>query len=216
MKALIVVQGVNHIQGYLYEDAQRLSSYYDKIVDVDIGQHFKHKKGFVFKVLGKFGDKLNDVWDFYISTEERKAVCREVRKTIRDLQAQNYDVSVLAHSLGTVITLCSGPNSAANPVHIDKLIMMQSPLGIASLVARMYTNQHTEKYSNNFTVNELHYTWSKWDFISSVFTNRINSIIMSKSKTYPKIYHTHLGHSSKDAINYILKRTDIFENNSEY
>lgn len=210
MKALLTIQGINSSQGYLFENAKVLNQFYDRIDQAGVDNYFNKNEGVIFKLLGKFGAKLDDVWDFYISNEERKNVCRATRDKILKLQQEGYEVDILAHSLGTVIAICCGPNEATNPIQVNKVILMQSPLGIANLLARMKTNSHAERYSKNFICNELIYTWSSNDYISQVITSRIIDILSRICKSTPKIYHSDLPHSSEDNLKRLLDTKEVF------
>lgn len=214
VRALVVIQGINSKQGYLYNDVltdTRLTKYYDKIIDIPTEKYFDLHKPWPLRLIGKWGDSLSDIWEFYTRNDSRIGVCRESREQIQKLQGLGYEVDILAHSLGTVIALCCGPNSPGNPVLVNRVVLLESPLGIGNLIARMKTCSHTERYSKNFTAKELYYTWSEEDFVSQKFTGRINDILIYKSIGRPAIFHTGLGHSSSDNLDYFLNTTETYK-----
>ncbi len=212
-KALVIVQGINNKQGYLRETIAQFpqfKEYYQRIIDIETDKYFDKHMSFLFKPFRSIGRTLADVWEFYKNNAARMEVCRETRSQIQNLQALGYEVDIIAHSLGTVIALCCGPNSPVNPIKVNRTILMQSPLGIANLIARMKTNSHTERYSKNFTTKELYYTWSEEDYVSKKFTARVLDILISKAEASPVILATGYGHSAYDNSEFLLSNVKLF------
>jgi pimeloyl-ACP methyl ester carboxylesterase len=181
------------------------------VIDIPTEKYFDKYKPWFLKWMGKLGDSLSDVWEFYTRNSSRIELCREIRQQIKDLQATGYEVDIIAHSLGTMAALCSGPNTPANLVSVNRTILLSSPLGIGNLIARLKTNGHAERFSKNFITKELYYTWSEKDFVSERFTGRINDILASKSHTQPVIIHTGLSHSSEENLTYLLNSVEMYK-----
>jgi hypothetical protein len=211
-KALILIQGISSGNGYLrvrYNDA-KLQTQYDTVKNINTEQFFEMKSNWLLNSLGRLGDSLNDVWVYYRNTQARKLICKEVRNHIKELQDAGYTVDILAHSLGTVIALCSGPNKLKNLINVNRLILMGSPLGIGNPIARAFTNYHTERYSNNFTCNYIDYLWSSEDFVSKKLIGRTIDLLQSVSKTDIKVHHTSTKHDVKQYLEFI-KENKILE-----
>lgn len=185
-KALIIVQGINHRQGYLYDDVIKIGfdtrQKYDRIIDFPVNQFFDKKKNWIL------GDTLGDIWTFYKDPYARMLVCNRLREQIQVLQESKYEVDILAHSLGTIITLCCGPHKEdleikLEPVYINKMYLMGSPLGIGIRAWRygwlkmIGTIPHIERYGDNISVPEMIYMWSKKDLVSKTLDKRPKTVL---------------------------------------
>lgn len=211
-KALVLVQGISSKNGYLYNTVNKypdLVTSFDLIQEVNTERFFDEKKSWWMKLLGKLGDQLGDIWTYYTKNDARKDVCRAVRETIQDLQAKGFEVTVLAHSLGTLITLCCGPQNPGGRITVSHTVLMNSPLGINNLLARMKTNGHTERYSVNFETNMLEYVYSEEDFVSAILRARTMNLVQSKAFNPVSFINTGLGHSSRKSLNYIREERGI-------
>lgn len=202
MRALVVVQGISKKHGYLakelYEEAAgTIVKAYDVIAPVNTDQFFAKISNIPSKILGPV---LSDVWNYYTNGKARREACREVRKTITELQSKGFEVDILAHSLGTVITLCSGGNSPARAVSVVNVYLLACPLGIGNLFARMKTNGHTERYSNNFVCKNLFYFWSEKDYVSKILKGRTLDILKARSVNPPITHHTGTDHASSEYL----------------
>lgn len=210
MRALVVVQGISKKHGYLakelYEglDSKIIKSY-DVIAPVNTDQFFAKISNIPSKILGSV---LSDVWNYYTNGKARREACREVRKTITELQSKGFEVDILAHSLGTVITLCSGGNSPARAISVNNVYLLGSPLGIGNLFARMKTNGHTERYSNNFDAKKIFYLWSEKDYVSKILKGRTLDILKARSVESPVTYHTDTNHASSEYLDSLV--SEIF------
>ena len=204
--ALVVCQGVASSDGYLYDlvkDDSYFTNKFAKIVNVPTDEIFSLKQPWYLKPLRKLGNKIDDVFDFLLRRKERIEACRMTRNAIRGLEMDGYSVSVLAHSLGNIITLTSGPNSAATPIIIDTFYMLGCPLGFKYLLMRMKVNSFVERFSNNFTARKIHYLYSEGDSISCKLNARVVDILESKSMETPSIYHTNTSHDAKEYLDYL-------------
>lgn len=210
--ALVLCQGVASKDGYLYDlikDDTFFTSKFSKIVNVPTDEVFALKEPFYMKLLGGLGNKIDDVFDFLLRRKERIEACRMTRNIIKGLELDGYSITLLTHSLGTIIALCCGPNSAANPIIVDTLYMIGSPLGFKYLMMRMKVNSFTERFSNNFVARKIHYLYSEGDPVSCKLNARTIDILESKSMETPSLYHTNSNHDAKEYIQYLKENLVI-------
>lgn len=173
-RALVVVQGI-HEELYAKNALKKSKldiGQYNEIRFIDTEEVFD-----AWSPKIKWWDKFGDVVKFYLNVNRRKAVCRKVTKTVGQLQKVNYEVDILAHSLGTVITLCS---KARN---VRRLYLLGSPLSFGIPFAASYIRQHTRKYMKNFSCEEIFYIWSPKDFVCKHYKNVVAKLL---AKTNPK------------------------------
>lgn len=209
-KVLIVVQGINGEHDYLYKQVLEnrwLVRQYDEIINAETELVFDGKKQ---KKSGFVRDHLGDVWQFYKKDDKRIKACRTVRQAITKAKSLGHKVDVIAHSLGTVITLCSGSNKPGDTLLVNKFFMMGSPLGFAFRPFRrgipfffQGTIPHTEQYSYNFKANEIYYLYSSNDKVSKVFDDRILLILGARCSDSAKIYQTNTSHDAEDYLKYL-------------
>lgn len=207
--ALVVCQGVASSQGYLYnlvKDNPYFTKQYQKIVDVPTDEIFTKKKPWYIKLWGKFGNKLDDMVDVLYHTKERIEACRMTRNIIKAQELDGYSVDILAHSLGCLITLTSGPNSPVNPIVIDTLYLTGCPLGVKNLLMRMKTNRYVERFGNNFTARKIHYLYSEDDFVSGVLKGRVFDILEARSMESPSLHHTNTSHDAAEYVDFLIER----------
>tara|TARA_R110000822_G_scaffold218065_1_gene352543 strand:+ start:5540 stop:6187 length:648 start_codon:yes stop_codon:yes gene_type:complete len=206
-KTLILVQGINQEPDYLYKEVMAnnfLSNQYDEIINAPVEFIFDGKKQ---KKSGFWKDTLGDIWQFYKKDDKRIAACRIVRNTILKAKSLGNQVDVLAHSLGSVITLCAGSNKAGDTLTINNLFMLGSPLGISFKPFRRGitfffpgTIPHTEQYSYNFRATQIHYFYSNKDKVSKVFDSRILPILSARSRKPPLVYQSGTKHDSAEYL----------------
>lgn len=210
-KALLVIQGIANAQGYLYKDISCdvfFTSKYDQIVDIPTDTIFAKKTPWYLKPLGKIGSSLDDVFDYLARTEERIETCRLVRESIRKVQGQGYEVDIICHSLGTLLTLTCGPNNPINPIVVNNVYMMGSPLGFKFLLMRRKVEAHCERYSSNFFAKKIFYLYSERDPVSCAITGR-NMEIISNRSVDSHIYHTSTTHSAQEYLGFLKEEDKI-------
>lgn len=209
-KVLIVVQGINDEPDYLYKQVinnRWLANRYDEIINAKTEYIFDGKKK---KKSGFLKDTIGDVYQFYKKDNKRIEACRTVRKAITKAKSLGHKVDVIAHSLGTVITLCSGSNKPGDTISISNFYMLGSPLGFCFRPFRrgipFYfpgTIPHTERYSYNFKAAKIYYLYSNKDKVSKVFDDRILPILSSRTNSPTEIYQTGTSHSSEEYLKYL-------------
>lgn len=152
-------------------------------------------------LISKMNDRFGDVIQYFKSHDQRKEACRVTRNLIRKLQADGYEVSVLAHSLGTIITLTCGSLNDENPVKVDQCWLFGSPLGFSKWVPGLglYVRNHTRKYIQNFYANKINYIHSTRDFVSGSWRKPIKDILLLASRDVV----VHAYDSSHDLIQYL-------------
>ncbi|MBT6843190.1 MAG: hypothetical protein HOA17_05265 [Candidatus Melainabacteria bacterium] len=174
-RAAVLVQGVNsanYIKEALLEGGLDLHDY-DKILEPDTEEIFDRH---IFSKLG-FWDWAGDVIQFYNNLSRRQAACRLVRESILELQAQGYDVDIIAHSLGCQIALCCAPQNKESMLIVNKVVFMGSPMGIIFIPMAWRILSHAKRYSKNFKTRSLDYLWSKNDWMCRSFNRRIQKVI---------------------------------------
>ena len=122
-KAIVLVQGISSREDYIsksIKDSNFDLSIYDKIVVVRTEEFFEKNTPWYMKpfkiipVANSWADKLGDVLIFMTQKKGRVGACRKVRMAIQKLQKNDFEVELLTHSLGTIITLVCGPNNLDN------------------------------------------------------------------------------------------------------
>lgn len=204
--ALLTIQGVSNKQGYLYSHIASDPFFvkrYDKIIDVGTDEIFAFKKPWYLKPLGKLGSSIDDVFDYLLRTDERIQTCRLVREAIRSAQYDGYSTDIIAHSLGTALTLTCGPNGAKEPVMVNNVYMLGSPIGFKYLMMRRKVESHCERYGHNFIAKKINYSYSENDPVSCRLTGRGMAIVEARSMETPSVYHTNTSHSAREYIDHL-------------
>lgn len=113
MKYLLVIQGISESKNYLLEHAKDsgLFNQYNKIINIKTEDILDDS---IYTIIPWFGDRFGDIIQYYEDTSKRIQLSRQVRKQIINNQEKGVVVDILAHSLGTVMALTSGPMSAKN------------------------------------------------------------------------------------------------------
>lgn len=209
--SLLVVQGINSNGKYLLEDFQdfpSLTEKYDNIVNAPVEKAWD--RTWISK-LPFVGDKFGDIWNFYKNEKARIKACEIVSERIYELKRTSERVSVLSHSLGTVITLCSGPTyfTKRPPIKVDNLYLMQSPIGLAIPFLDNIALEHAERYATNFIAQRIYNFYSSKDIVSSQLkaTNERRMNILERcSVENVKTFDFKCHHDSFECLEHVWKR----------
>jgi hypothetical protein len=168
-RALLVVQGINSNPRYLVEDIadfRNIKKTYDEILNAPVERIWN--KSWISKI-PFVGNKYGDIISFYTNEKARIQASTVVADRIYELQKAGLEVDILAHSLGTVITLCCGPQFHLDrpPVIVRNFYCLNSPIGISIPVVRGKALSHAERFSTNFMANKIYNLYASNDKISS-------------------------------------------------
>ena len=207
-KALVLVQGINH--GLYLKDALTEVDFhfndYDEVVEVPTEAIFDGNKGIIESKFNLW-DWVGDAYQFYAYSFRRREVCKLTRKYILDLQNQGFQVDALAHSLGCQILICCGSQkSSKGQIKLENTILLAPPMGLGFVTLRAWIRSHAKKFSKNFYSRKLEYYWSKEDFISKIYDNKVNTLIDNLSYEHAN-HSTNTDHSVQDFYHYIKSNT---------
>lgn len=189
-KPLICVQGINDEPDYLVKTVRAMPYFKDyEIHNSPIETIFDKALKLPIRIPW-VSEHLGDIISYFKKKEVRKAVCRLTRQKIKEFEPGT--VKLVTHSLGSIVALCSGSQKKENLIHVDKLIMLASPMGFGLNIKSPsplpdwfdYRDQvldHVEEYSKNFTANQIVYMYSENDFVSKKLTQRCIDILQRRS-----------------------------------
>lgn len=117
-----------------------------------------------------YSDSLGDVAKFYLSKKVRGETRQLMRKHLSSEHNQGAKVDVVAHSLGTMITLTCGTKK--HKVDFGDLYLMGSPLALKNWLGRklfVHPNykKHVKDKDNvpNISCDNIYFVWSRNDDI---------------------------------------------------
>lgn len=181
-RALVAVQGINSENYILHElvYSKFPREDYQKIVAIPTEEIFDRTIPDWIKVvpfLNKWYDQYYaDLHAFFGDKEARINACRFVRNQIKALQNDGFTVDVIAHSLGTIITICSGPQTGAL-LQVNNFFCYNSPLGFGIAPGGMMVRAFVRKFMRNFIAKKLEYIYSSKDVISRDYKSAVGEII---------------------------------------
>lgn len=194
-KALVLVQGISN-KVYIQQDVESVKSAfknYDKIKVAPTEGIFDKS------IVSKLSDRFGDVVQYFKSHKQRKDACAKVRRTIESLQEEGYEVDVLAHSLGTLMTLTSGRSVELDKsTSVNKVFLFACPLGMVWPMG-FYARNHTRKFIQNFKAKEIVYCYSPRDFVSKKWGKSIKDILLLASNNIKSI-ELDCSHSLKEYL----------------
>jgi hypothetical protein len=114
-----------------------------------------------FKLIPGVNDLIDktDFFTYYFNKGKRKKACLLVRATIKGFKSLGYEVHVATHSFGGVILLSSQSLC-------DKAYITACPLGLKPKFGSNWVKKHLAKFIPYFVCPEIHYFYSKEDFVS--------------------------------------------------
>jgi hypothetical protein len=210
-RCLLIVQGINSNGKYLledFEDFPSLKKKYDAIINAPVEKAWDHT--WVSK-LPVIGDKFGDIWNFYKNEQARIKACKLTSERIIEAKKEFKQVDILCHSLGTVVTLCSGPEHSTRrpPIEIDNLYFLQSPLGLGIPFLDNIALSHAERYSTNFVAAKIYNLYSSIDIVSKKLHHRNKralNILQRCSKNNVVTFNLKCPHDSFECLEHIWKR----------
>jgi len=199
-KALLLVQGIN--EGKYIKDEVLQSNFdtssFDKIKVIDTeGIYDRSKKNpLLFWRRNKIWDKYGDVIQFYVTpfSNKRKAICRRIRDRVKALQGEGYEVSVLAHSLGTTMVMSS-------KVRIHDFYCFGSPVGFFIGFLRGFILNHLKRFIKHFSVVNFMFCSSPNDKVCSKLTKGFFKLVNKANVGIFSNYNLQSNHDLTDYLN---------------
>ncbi|MEB3150311.1 MAG: hypothetical protein VKL60_15025 [Sphaerospermopsis sp.] len=215
-RALLTVQGINNKQGYLYEEVSKatwLTEQYEFITDAQTDKYFSDKmktsiaKGLNAITLNQWS-RLGDVWYFFKNALAREQVAKAVGRRITILQDQGYEVDVIAHSLGNLITICSSDAerdlkvnnfySLANPLFIKIRALRKGWFGLPGVLPYVAVNR------NKFSAKKITALWSNSDLVAGKYDSASHNLLRNISDEEPELREiSGTGHSTAKYLDYL-------------
>ena len=215
-RQLILIQGISTQVDYMtkaLKDSGFDTSEFDKIEVVRTEEFFiKHTPWYLkpFKLIpaaDSWANRLNDVLVFMSQKNGRIGACRLARLAIRRAQYHGYEPTIVAHSLGTIILLCCGPNELKQDkpyseqlVRVPKVYLFNSPLGMVFPLGNKVLD-FVRRYIQNFLTEELVYVYGAKDMVSKNYQEDNHGQILNLATINKKeIYKEESGHSLSETI----------------
>ncbi len=181
-KALVCVQGINSKDYILAEitGSKFPIDDYHRVVTIGTEDIFDKTIPGIIKILPFIGDfydqYIADIRAFFKNKEARQTACRMVRKQIKALQKEGYEVHVIAHSLGTIITMCCGPQKG-RLVEVHAFFCYNSPLGFGIFPGGIITRNFVRTFMRNFKAKRLEFIYSAKDTVSRDYKAPVSDIL---------------------------------------
>lgn len=210
MKALVLIQGVSSKEDYISESVGKSGfdlTPYSKIEIIRTEEFFEKKTPWYIKPFQllpftkDWADRFDDLDIFFTSKQGRIGACRMVRFAIQKLQKENFIVDCLAHSLGTIITICAGVNELKQDQNyrdqilmVDRCYLFASPLGMIFPFGGK-VREFVRRYIQNFLAKEVIYVYGSKDFISKNYQEedqgQILNLVTQDKKEVIKVNEGH-------------------------
>lgn len=180
--ALICVQGINSENYILHElvKSKFPLDTYQKVVAIPTEDVFDRTIPWLITKIpfvNNFYDKyIADLVAFFENKQARQTACRLVRNQIKALQSDGYTVHVIAHSLGTAITMCCGPQKG-KLVQVEAFFCYNSPIGFGIAPGGMLVRSFVRKFMLNFKAKRLEYIYSSKDAVSQDYKSAVSEIL---------------------------------------
>lgn len=149
----------------------------------------------------KYDNYFADIWALFRNKTARMAVCREVRSQIRILQAEGYEVDVLAYSLGTLIALTCASQANSEKTQVNHLSLYNSPLGFAVPFLGGKCRKFVRKYGKNFLANKIECIYGEKDLVSKNCKKKASGLLAHFSLDKIKFFATKEKHDLIANIN---------------
>ncbi len=104
-------------------------------------------------------DYAIDLWAFFANACIYRRVCDKVRLSVMYYKAKGYEVDILCHSLGTLITLHSGAS-------VHTIFCIASPVGFKTHPIRWVVNTHFLASKHKVSCKKLVNIWGVKDVVS--------------------------------------------------
>lgn len=147
-----------------------------------------------FKPLLKYGDVVR----FYVNPVRRRACTDLVERTIKKYQDLGYKVTIVAHSLGTVVAMDS-------EITVDSVMLCGCPIEFKTMFSRMGARFFlTPPWANpKLRCHKLTYLWSPADIVSAHEPKHLERFVIADTKTVLKVPGPH------DFSNYLNQLSEL-------
>lgn len=164
------LQAYNEIESGCLDDYQdvrmfRTERHFDKLATGPIS--FLTSPLFKLPKMDQYGDFIK----FFLNKKRARAVTRELEQVIWRLQEKDQFIDVWAHSLGTIILLCSR-------VKVRSVKLFASPLGLDWRIPRKWVQEYVRDNKALYP-GSIEYYWSKNDFVSCEMDQDVKNIMSS-------------------------------------
>jgi hypothetical protein len=205
VKALVIIQGINDKPKYMLEDLSGILVKYDYVYYAQTERYFEVVKDNLPVYLRwlplHIKDYAADIWGYLNNRYVAGMINAEITNEILSLITQGYEVDVIGHSLGTLITLCLGSNDRS--IELNTFYCLNSPIGIGAKTLRLYIKSYLffrrrcVKFANIFNI------YGTDDFISKEMANA-DKLLAKRTENVISIARKG-GHSHVDSIKIIEK-----------
>jgi pimeloyl-ACP methyl ester carboxylesterase len=100
----------------------------------------KKRRSFLKKIwkLDLWGDRVDDVASYFLDKKTREACIAHLKMTLRDLHVGKEDIHIIAHSLGSVLTLTTLSELPATFRDNSNLILCGSPMAMRGVRFKLW------------------------------------------------------------------------------
>lgn len=206
-KALLIVDGIRSKPGIRQDikNSKFPTKGYDKIIRAKTEEIFDTTVPWYIRwipfVNNWYDQFISDIWALFRNKTARMAVCREVRSQIRILQAEGYEVDVLAYSLGTLIALTCASQANSEKTQVNHLSLYNSPLGFAVPFLGGKCRKFVRKYGKNFLANKIECVYGEKDLVSKNCKKKASGLLAHFSLDKIKFFVTKEKHDLITNIN---------------
>lgn len=205
-RALVLIQGINTKSKYMKPKTKHVDLFLDQY---DAVEYVNTEEIFDRGWFSKLFDKL-DFIPYFVSDRRKKDVCRAVNAKVAELQILNYEVDILAHSLGCVIAMQSGRKSI--PIQVNNFIALQSP--VHNKVYGWFVRDKIREHSKYLHINNLYHTYNKKDKLVAHKKIKLKKYVKSLDAVIGKSAQLNVGdgHSWEKALIGLLNHRKDGEN----
>lgn len=205
MKALVIIQGINDKPKYMLEDLSSILVKYDYVYYAQTEKYFEVVKDNLPVYLKwlplHIKDYAADIWGYLNNRYVAGMINAEITNEILNLVTQGYEVDVIGHSLGTLITLCLG--TADRCVKLNTFYCLNSPIGIGAKTLRLYIKSYLFFRRRCVKFANIYNIYGTDDFISKEMANA-DKLLGKRTENVISIARKG-GHSHVDSIKIIEK-----------
>ena len=156
---------------------------------------------FYFKWLpSNIKDYFADLWGYFTNRYVANIINTRIENTILRLQAAGYQVDILAHSLGTVISMCLG--SKDRPLKVNNFYSLNSPIGISLRTARLWVKTKLFINARHIRFKKAYNVYGEDDFVSKDMDKNGQNIFARLSDAVITLPHKY-DHDYKKSLNFL-------------
>ena len=205
MKALIIIQGINDKPRYMLEDLASIAAKYECVYYAQSEKYFevvKENLPIYLKWLPPHvKDYAADIWGYLNNRYVAGMINAEITNEILNLTTQGYKVDVVAHSLGTLITLCLGTED--RNIELNTFYCLNSPIGIGLKTLRLYIKSYLWFRRKCVSFVNIFNIYGTEDFVSKEMANA-DKLLAKRAENVVSIAHKG-GHSHADSLRIVEK-----------